>query len=67
MEDDYGIRKALPKLNDETVKKLITRLKDEIQVDQCGLEEVEESDLTEDNLLGSRPAKILLKYWKSKL
>ena len=66
-EEDFGIRKALPRLNEETVNKLIKRLKDELRVDQCGLEAVEIKDLTEGGLLGILAAKILLKTWKKGL
>ena len=64
---DYGIKEALPKLDDKTVKKLVIRLKDELKVEQCGLEYVTLEHLTEGGLLGSLAAEILLKYWKSKL
>ena len=63
-EEAYGIRKALPRLDEKTVEKLIEHLKTKVQVDQCGLEAVEEEDLTVDGLLGTRPAKILINYWR---
>ena len=63
-EEAYGIRKALSRLDEKTVKKLVEHLETKVQVDQCGLEAVEEEDLTVDGLLGTRPAKILIKYWR---
>ena len=66
-DGEYGIKEALPILDGETVKKLVKRLKDELKVEQCGLEYVTLEHLTEGGLLGSPAAEILLKYWKSKL
>ena len=64
---DFGIKEALPRLDDETMKKLVERLKNELKVEQCGLEHVTLEHLTKGGLLGPPAAEILLKYWKSKL